>query len=68
MTLQVAAMAHKLKSAARAVGALALGELCAELEQAGKAAQQDALARLLPAFEAEMIAVHEYLDLLWLDH
>jgi len=33
---QVAAISHKLKSSSRAVGALALGDLCAELENAGK--------------------------------
>ena len=36
-TRQVGAIAHKLKSSSRSVGALALGELCAELESAGKA-------------------------------
>ncbi len=29
------ALAHKLKSSARSVGALTLGELCAEIKQAG---------------------------------
>ena len=42
-TAQVGALAHKLKSAARAVGALALGEICAELEAAGQAGQSAAL-------------------------
>ena len=32
------AAAHKLKSAARSVGALGLGELCAEMERPGKRA------------------------------
>jgi HPt (histidine-containing phosphotransfer) domain-containing protein len=58
---QVGALAHKLKSSARAVGALALGERCAELEQAGKAGQVEALRALLPRFEAEMVAVEEFL-------
>ncbi len=57
----VSAAAHKLKSSARSVGALALGELCAEMEQAGKAGDTGALAVLLPRFEAEMAAVDEYL-------
>jgi len=61
---QVGALAHKLKSSARSVGALALGELCAEIEQAGKADQIEALVVLLPRFEAEMAAVNEYLDAL----
>jgi len=55
------AAAHKLKSSARAVGALVLGELCEEIEQAGKAGQVEALTTLLPRFEAEMAAVDEYL-------
>jgi signal transduction histidine kinase/CheY-like chemotaxis protein len=56
------AAAHKLKSSARSVGALALGKLCAEMEQAGKAGQAEALTALLPRFEAEMVAMEKYLD------
>jgi PAS domain S-box-containing protein len=56
------ALAHKLKSSARSVGALALGELCAQMEQAGKAGQTAELATLLPRFEAEIRAVSSYLD------
>ena len=41
------AAAHKLKSSSRAVGALALGDLCDEIEQAGKLGQVEALAALL---------------------
>ena len=55
------AAAHKLKSSARSVGALALGELCDAMEQAGKAGQVEALTVLLPRFEAEMAAVDNYL-------
>jgi len=55
------AAAHKLKSSARSVGALALGELCDAMEQAGKAGQVEALTVLLPRFEAEMAAVDDYL-------
>jgi two-component system sensor histidine kinase/response regulator len=58
---EAGAMAHKLKSSARSVGALALGELCAELEKAGKAGRLDAVATLLPKFETEMATVNEYL-------
>jgi two-component system, sensor histidine kinase and response regulator len=61
---QVGALAHKLKSSARSVGALRLGELCAEIEQAGRASQIEALTALLPRFEAEIAAVNEYLDTL----
>jgi CheY-like chemotaxis protein/HPt (histidine-containing phosphotransfer) domain-containing protein len=58
---QAAALAHKLKSSARSVGALALGELCAELERAGRTGGAPALAELWPRFEAEMAAVEAYL-------
>ena len=51
------ALAHKLKSSARSVGALALGELCAEMESAGNDGQIAALSRVWPRFEAEMAAV-----------
>jgi signal transduction histidine kinase/CheY-like chemotaxis protein/HPt (histidine-containing phosphotransfer) domain-containing protein len=56
------ALAHKLKSSARSVGALALGELCAEMEQAGKAGDTAALAVLLPKFEQELASVEGCLD------
>lgn len=61
---QMGALAHKLKSSARAVGALGLGELCDEIEQAGKSGRIELLATLLPCFEVEMAAVEEYLDTL----
>lgn len=44
--------AHKLKSAARSVGALALGELCASIEQVAREDRCDALTQQLPAFDA----------------
>ncbi|NDK38985.1 response regulator [Pseudoxanthomonas gei] len=56
--------AHKLCSAARAVGALALGALCAELETAGKENDAAALARLWILFERELQAVNSFLDTL----
>ncbi len=58
---QAGALAHKLKSSALSVGALALGELCAEMEQASKAGKVEVLTVILPRFEAEMAAVDEYL-------
>lgn len=61
-TMATGAAAHKLKSSARSVGAMALGELCAEMELAGKAGQHEKLAALLPHFEAELILVFEFLD------
>lgn len=54
--------AHKLKSSARTVGALALGDLCAEIEAAGRADRTEALAVLLPVFEQELEAVDAFLD------
>ena len=56
------AAAHKLKSSARSVGALALGELCAEMERTGKAGDMQALNALLPRFDAELGAVDTYID------
>ena len=56
------ALAHKLKSSSRSVGALALGELCAAMEQAGKAGDMAALAMLLPRFEQELASVEDFLD------
>jgi PAS domain S-box-containing protein len=58
----VAAAAHKLKSSSRAVGAVALGELCAALEEEGKAGDTEALAVLLPRFEAQWALVQLYLE------
>jgi PAS domain S-box-containing protein len=57
----MAAQAHKLKSSARAVGALQLGELCAGLELAGKAKNTQALAALLPAFAQETERVSRFI-------
>ncbi|MEE8222655.1 MAG: Hpt domain-containing protein, partial [Nitrosomonadaceae bacterium] len=57
----VIAVSHKLKSSARSVGAMVLGDLCAEMEQAGKAKDSDALLKLLYRFEAEMTAVDRYI-------
>jgi len=59
---EAGAIAHKLKSSARSVGALPLGELCAEMEQAGKAADVKALAVLMPEFEQELASVKQYLE------
>ncbi|WP_166806086.1 response regulator [Cryobacterium sp. TMT2-10] len=54
--------AHKLKSSARAVGALALGEICEAIEAAGRAHNNDALATLLLLFEQELGTVNVFLD------
>jgi CheY-like chemotaxis protein/HPt (histidine-containing phosphotransfer) domain-containing protein len=52
------ALAHKIKSAAQSVGAVALGKFCAELEKAGKASDAATVDSLLPGFELEMIQVN----------
>ena len=57
-------VAHRLKSSARAVGALALGELCAAIEDAAKSGGVGALDELHTRFAAEMSAVTKSLDLL----
>jgi PAS domain S-box-containing protein len=57
----VGAVAHRLKSSARSVGALALGDLCAHLETAGKNVEEQRLADLIPRFKTEISAVEAYL-------
>jgi PAS domain S-box-containing protein len=59
---QVAGYAHQLKSSARSVGALALGELCAQMEAAGNAGDSAQLARLLLGFGEESGAVDAWLQ------
>ena len=56
------AVAHKLKSSSRSVGALALGELCAELERLFKAGDRAGAAARLPAFDAQLRRVVEAID------
>ncbi|MEY3807254.1 MAG: hypothetical protein RI893_230 [Pseudomonadota bacterium] len=58
----VIAASHKLSSSARSVGAIDLGNLCIELEDAGKAADHATLNRLLPIFEQEWDKVNKYLS------
>jgi PAS domain S-box-containing protein len=58
---QVAGYAHQIKSSARSVGALALGELCAQIELAGNAGDRMTLARLLPLFDSEAASVEAWL-------
>lgn len=61
----VGSISHKLKSSSRSVGAMKLGELCAEMEQAGKNGDQDAIDALLPRFDAELKRVEAYLNALY---
>jgi len=56
-----AAIAHKLKSSARSVGAFRLGAVCAEIEAAGGAGDLVTVRELHASFEREMAAVAEYL-------
>ena len=61
-TQAVAAGAHKLKPSAQAVGAVVLTALVAAMEEKGNAGDGNALAALLPHFEAEMATVEAWLD------
>ncbi|MEO5732121.1 MAG: response regulator, partial [Rubrivivax sp.] len=55
--------AHKLKSAARAIGAARLGQICADIEEAAVRTSHDsALSPLMMAFDSELDAVHHFLD------
>ncbi|MBA4143663.1 MAG: response regulator [Nitrosospira sp.] len=58
---QAGAAAHKLKSSARSVGALALGELCGRMEEACSANEDVELAVFVPLFEVEIAALDKYL-------
>ena len=55
----VGTLAHKLKSSSRSVGALALGDLCAGLENAGKGGGTATIAQEMQEFKAAMAAVEE---------
>jgi HPt (histidine-containing phosphotransfer) domain-containing protein len=52
----VAAIAHKLKSASRSIGALALGELCADLERQPADSDPRRVAPTLARFESTFCA------------
>jgi HPt (histidine-containing phosphotransfer) domain-containing protein len=54
------AIAHKLKSSARAVGAQRLVGLCQALEQAGHAAKWDTLPALCAALSAQVTIITAY--------
>ncbi|MGE0030923.1 MAG: PAS domain S-box protein [Steroidobacteraceae bacterium] len=54
---RVRAAAHRLKSAARSIGALRLGQSCAELERAARASEVSGFAELLERFQADVRAV-----------
>jgi signal transduction histidine kinase/CheY-like chemotaxis protein/HPt (histidine-containing phosphotransfer) domain-containing protein len=60
--IEAADAAHKLKSSARMIGAARLGEICAQIEAAGKAGDCELLDALLPAFVREIDGVFRFLD------
>ena len=54
---QVGTIGHKLKSSSRSVGAMGLGDLCAELENAGRGENRPAIAEGMACFETTFKAV-----------
>ena len=58
----LAEQAHKLKSAARFAGALALGDLCAQLEAAGNENAEETIKRYFPEFMAETARVDAFVQ------
>ncbi len=58
----VADAAHKLKSAARSVGAHALADICVDLEAAGKARDATAIAALTARLGPQMHDLTEYIS------
>ena len=54
---EAGAVAHKMKSSSRSVGAIELGNLCAELENAGKAGDLQSLASWVGKFDDALAAV-----------
>ena len=58
--LQMADIAHRLKASSRNVGAMALGDLCAELENACLAGTRECITQRLSELAAALDAVHTY--------
>jgi signal transduction histidine kinase/CheY-like chemotaxis protein/HPt (histidine-containing phosphotransfer) domain-containing protein len=58
---EAAAIAHKLKSSVRSMGALRLGEVCASIENAGHASDTQVLRTLVQSLESEMAVVQHAL-------
>jgi HPt (histidine-containing phosphotransfer) domain-containing protein len=54
---QAGALALRLKSSSRSVGATALGDLCAELENAARAGTRSLLSQNVARLEAELATV-----------
>ena len=60
--LQVAAIAHKLKSSSRSVGALGVGDQCAKLENACRSSARDGISQGMVQFEVALLAVDARID------
>jgi PAS domain S-box-containing protein len=58
----VGSIAHKLKSSSRSVGALALGDLCNELENAGRAEDRDRIAQWLARFDSALPQIESEIE------
>ncbi|MEO5697991.1 MAG: PAS domain S-box protein [Burkholderiaceae bacterium] len=58
----VEAIGHRLKSSARAVGAIPLGDICEQLEAAGRAGRAETFTGLWCRFETELAAVDVILE------
>ena len=54
---EAGAIAHKLKASSRAVGAVAMGDLCAELENVCRAGTRENLSRVFEQFEGALRAL-----------
>ncbi len=63
---QAASIAHKLKSSSRSIGATKLGELCAELDAAGKAGNRQVFVQMAPRFDQCFKEVEERISVLLL--
>ena len=59
---QIGAIAHQLKSSSRSVGALALGDLCAELENVCRTGMRAAVLQGMVQFEVALLAVDARID------
>jgi len=57
-------IAHKLKSSSRSIGALRLGDLCAELENTARADDKASLTQTLPRLEAALSEVVNDIEVL----
>jgi HPt (histidine-containing phosphotransfer) domain-containing protein len=64
---QVGALAHKLKSSSRSVGALRLGDLCEDLEETGRAGDRGAVKDLIAPFQTELQRVIDQVEALLAD-